>query len=223
MSCLRLALLATVIVLIPLSPAVAQNVFRDYVLDKNAQYQPTDHWNRGGVYRVQTGHAGFFADCDDDVNKLYSPYISWGCRPDRKYNLFVDMFNDVHRRQQRFLAGAGACATGVCQHCRDGSCPQCLSGGTNQFPNPGTGRGELLGTRPAAHKADSSRVASKPKLGSTYIEPALSDLLTLPPVDDARSDSGYASEQESLKQQSLEEQSRAQIGSRPSSSFNNRR
>lgn len=106
-----------------------QNVYKDYVRDSNAQYSPCDHQQRGLVYRTQTGHAGFFGNCDDDRLKMNSPYIDWHCRMAdcRLPAQFVsEMFGDFFRKNQRLTDGAGACVWGRCGRCdqQSGDC-QC--------------------------------------------------------------------------------------------------
>ena len=87
----------------------AQNVIRDFVLDKHADYQPDDHVNRGGIYRMQTGHAGAFKNCDDDLNKMYSPYINWNCRPGSPPRPLANFVSDFDRKLTRFRDGIGGC------------------------------------------------------------------------------------------------------------------
>lgn len=87
----------------------AQNVIRDYVLDKHENYQPDDHVNRGLIYRMQTGHAGFFKNCDGDLDKMYSPYINWNCRPGSPPRPVSNSVRDFDRKLTRFRDGAGGC------------------------------------------------------------------------------------------------------------------
>lgn len=90
--------------------AQAQNVVRDYVLDRHVDYQPDDHVNRGFIYRLQTGHAGLFKNCDGDLNKMYSPYINWNCRPGSPPRPVSNVASDFDRKLTHFHDGAGACA-----------------------------------------------------------------------------------------------------------------
>lgn len=96
----------------------SQNVYKDYVQDKHAQYSPFDHANRGLIYKMQTGHAGWFGKCDDDRQKMVSPYIDWHCRkPDAclPVQFTKDLFADIFRKSDRLRDSAGGCACGNCQ------------------------------------------------------------------------------------------------------------
>ena len=101
-----------------------QNVIRDYVGDRHAQYSPFDHQQRGLVYRMHTGHAGLFGECDDDRQKMISPYIDWHCRKQEcsSPGRFVrEIFSDMFRKNERLTDGAGACVFGRCQQCNGNS------------------------------------------------------------------------------------------------------
>jgi len=90
----------------------AQNVVRDYVLDPPTSYTPADPWVRGHVFRSQTGHAGFFYNCDHEEDKRFSPYIDWGCWRGRTLpyqspcECIREQLNEVRCRIER---GAGCC------------------------------------------------------------------------------------------------------------------
>lgn len=117
----RVSLAAALLLGCIAGPSSAQNVYKDYVADRCSQYSPFDHQQRGLVYRMHTGHAGLFGNCDDDRQKMVSPYIDWHCRtPDRRLGLrFVnEMFTDIFRKSQRFADGAGACVIDLCHSCR---------------------------------------------------------------------------------------------------------
>jgi len=62
-----------------LQVAAAQNFYRDYA--RPADYQPDDPWVKGRVFQAQTGHAGWFYNCDRQEDKRFSPYIHWGHQP----------------------------------------------------------------------------------------------------------------------------------------------
>ena len=123
--------LAFAVVLIGARSGYSQNVYKDYVTDECAQYSPFDYQQRGLVYRVHTGHAGIFGNCDDDRQKMVSPYIDWHCRT-RQPNLAIwfvrDLFADTFRKSQRVADGAGACLIGRCHHCQQSTADcQCHS------------------------------------------------------------------------------------------------
>ncbi len=100
----------------------AQNVYKDYVQDKYAQYSPFDHANRGLIYKMQTGHAGWFGKCDDDRQKMVSPYIDWHCRkPDAclPVRFTKDLFADIFKKSDRLRDSAGGC---ICGDCNSADC-----------------------------------------------------------------------------------------------------
>lgn len=104
------------------STGMAQNVYKDYVSDKYAQYSPFDHANRGLIYKMQTGHAGWFGKCDDDRQKMVSPYIDWHCRkPDAclPVRFTKDLFADIIKKSDRLRDSAGGC---VCGQCKSADC-----------------------------------------------------------------------------------------------------
>ena len=110
---LALAWLTCTVTILP-----GQNVYKDFVVDAGSQYDPLDYQQRGIVYQLQTGHFGLFGNCDDDRQKMLSPYIDWHCRsPQCKQPLgFVrDMANDLFRKSERLVAGAGSCVLGGCR------------------------------------------------------------------------------------------------------------
>ena len=103
------------------SGLTAQNVYKDYNRDEYAQYSALDHQQRGLLYKIHTGHAGIFGDCDDDRQKMISPYIDWHCRkPDCFLGMrFVkEIMSDMFRKNQRLTDGAGACVYGFCEKCK---------------------------------------------------------------------------------------------------------
>ena len=55
----------------------AQTLRKDYVLDAPISYQPSDPWVRGRVFRIHTGHAGLYYNCDQEECRRESPYICW--------------------------------------------------------------------------------------------------------------------------------------------------
>lgn len=134
--------------------ANGQTVFQDYVLDRYAQYSPFDHQQRGLIYRIHTGHAGIFGNCDDDRAKMVSPYIDWYCRrPDRNLTLHFarELVTDMFRKNQRLTDGAGACVFGRCQDCRQPSADcHCQPGpATRSMISPVPGYGSQARRDPA--------------------------------------------------------------------------
>lgn len=100
--------------------ASGQNVYKDYVTDSQSQYSPFDHQRRGLIYRMHTGHAGFFGNCDDDRDKMVSPYIDWHCRcrnVSPAYSFLQELTTDIFRKSDRLADGAGACVWGRCHDC----------------------------------------------------------------------------------------------------------
>ena len=53
----------------------AQTLRKDYVVDAPVQYQVTDPWDRGRVFRNHIGHGGFFYNCDNEQCKRDSPFL----------------------------------------------------------------------------------------------------------------------------------------------------
>ncbi len=95
--------------------------------DQVQRYSPDDYKTQSLLYRIQTGHAGFFGECDQDRQKLHSPYITWGCRTHKKCNPIADFWNDIYRKRNRLAQGAGDCVAGTkCRECQAGR--QCANG-----------------------------------------------------------------------------------------------
>lgn len=127
---------ATTVCMICCTPSIGltQNVYKDYVQDRYAQYSPFDHANRGLIYKLQTGHAGWFGKCDDDRQKMVSPYIDWHCRKSDAclpIQFTKDLFGDIFRKSDRLRDGAGGCACGNCgtSEC-NGSCQAPIHNGS---------------------------------------------------------------------------------------------
>lgn len=128
-------------------PLTAQNVYKDYVRDRNAQYTPVDYVNRGSVYKMQTGHFGAYGHCDEDRLKMESPYIDWHCRtPDCWLPVWYakDLCRDIFRKQERHQNSVGGCGWGCLpgfgkkKSCPSGNCGNSsCDGQCVQNPNRG--------------------------------------------------------------------------------------
>ncbi len=98
---------------------------QDYITDKPFQYSPDDPWQRGNVFRMQTGHSGLFRNCDNEELKRFSPYICWKVHhePDfpglRGARAFFSL--DLCEVKQRIRDGAGCCAG----NCGKPGCKRC--------------------------------------------------------------------------------------------------
>ena len=93
---------------------------------RTTQYAPDDYETRGRIYRLQTGQAGFFGDCDDDRSKRFNEHINWKCATHMPFNPLNDLLNDFQRRAQRIRDGQGACARTISPRgrgsCKTGEC-----------------------------------------------------------------------------------------------------
>lgn len=110
------------------SEAGAQEVrkaIRDYKTDRVFNYQPSDPWNRGKLFNIQTKRYGKFFNCDDEESKRNSPYICWKPHTEKDLPPHVRMIdcirNDLSEVRQRIKDGAGACYKDNC------NCDQCQS------------------------------------------------------------------------------------------------
>jgi len=102
-----------------------ENFKKDYITDKPYRYSPDDPWERGNVFRMQTGHSGLFRNCDNEEQKRFSPYICWKVHnePDfpglRGARAFFSL--DLCEVKQRIRDGAGCCAG----NCGKPGCKRC--------------------------------------------------------------------------------------------------
>jgi hypothetical protein len=83
-------------------------------------YSPDDPFAKGWVYRLQTGQAGKYFNCDGEEAKRYSPYIYWQTVCNHTYPVPYCrvLLRDIHEVKERVRAGA--CRGG--QNCQ---CEQC--------------------------------------------------------------------------------------------------
>ena len=73
-------------------------------------HQPSDPWNRGKLYKIQTGNSGLFFNCDGEQAKRYSPYIYWQpitekALPTRK-GIWKSIKQDIAEVKQRVSDGS---------------------------------------------------------------------------------------------------------------------
>jgi len=84
-----------------------------------AYYSPSDFYDRGVIFRVQTGQAGLYRLCNDDGLKRYSPYIEWSQINKQKPSLLVyevsSVLKDAQRKVIRWNWGKAACGNGNCR------------------------------------------------------------------------------------------------------------
>ena len=84
-------------------------------------YSPADPDFRSKRYQMQTGHYGFFYNCDGEECKRNSPYIYWGAQQN------ADCFNGWRtalRRDRRDVIQRildGSCAEEDCEQCESGN------------------------------------------------------------------------------------------------------
>jgi hypothetical protein len=80
------------------------------------QYQPNDPWTKGCVYRLHTGHAGKFYNCDCEEQKRFSEFICWKnkqCPQRICKGLFHCVVDDLDEVRQRIRDGA------CCNRCKN--------------------------------------------------------------------------------------------------------
>jgi hypothetical protein len=82
-------------------------------------YSPSDFYQKGLIYRVQTGQAGFYRLCNDDGLKRYSPYIEWSEKKKQKPGLVPyqvsSLVKDTQRKIIRWNWGKADCGDGNCK------------------------------------------------------------------------------------------------------------
>lgn len=99
-------------------------------------YSPSDQDQRSKRLRLQTGHYGYFYNCDDEECKRNSPYICWNSQ--HRADWYGGWRNALRKDRrdviQRILDGS----------CADGNCEQCESDQqgptTPYYSNRGQGR-----------------------------------------------------------------------------------
>ncbi|MEM7453266.1 MAG: hypothetical protein AAF456_02815 [Planctomycetota bacterium] len=130
---------------------------RDYFLEKPFQYSPMDPWQRGNVFQLHSGHAGFFYNCDGEECKRNSPYICWKIHnePDfpQRRGLIQGLICDYEEIKRRVLDGA------CCSGCSNPNCA-----GNCQQPVV-TGYG---------HHTDGAYAAHNGVVGEDFLNPAYS-------------------------------------------------
>lgn len=82
-------------------------------------YSPSDFYQKGAIYRVQTGQAGLYRLCNDDGLKRYSPYIEWSEKKNQKPGLVTyqvsSLIKDAQRKIVRWNWGKADCGNGNCK------------------------------------------------------------------------------------------------------------
>lgn len=119
---LRMALVALLLVvgLNQVAEAQLTQIRRDY--RQPMTYSPADPFSKGLVYRLQTGQAGKYFNCDGEEEKRYSPYIYWTtvCNHTHPKTYCSVLLRDLHEVKERVRAGS--CRGG--QYCTCGECQQ---------------------------------------------------------------------------------------------------
>jgi hypothetical protein len=131
---------------------------RDY--QQPMTYSPDDPFTKGLVYRLQTGQAGKYFNCDCEEEKRYSPYIYWQtvCNHTHPVPYCRVLLRDLHEVKERVRAGA--CRGG--QNCQ---CQDCQSRNSGYY----------LAAQAGADSATAQ--ATEQVAGSEMVAPA-----TVPPV-----------------------------------------
>lgn len=147
MRSLKIAFPVLLLVGLLTGPAFGQNLFLDYGRKAPASFSPSDPWERGYVFRNQTGHGGLFYNCDGQEEKRHLPWIHWcGPTPERPCieNLVKDWRCQVSEVKQRVRWGKGCDVPHY-------DVPWLPSSryGYQQFAEPGTG-GEMNSAPEAA-------------------------------------------------------------------------
>jgi len=108
-----------------MAEAQLTQIRRDY--RQPMTYSPDDPFTKGLVYRLQTGQAGKYFNCDCEEEKRYSPYIYWQtvCNHTHPKPYCTVLLRDLHEVKERVRAGA--CRGG--QDCTCGQCQQSVGGG----------------------------------------------------------------------------------------------
>lgn len=132
-----------------LAEAQLTQIGRDY--RQPMTYSPDDPFTKGWIYRLQTGQAGKYFNCDCEEEKRYSPYIYWQtvCNHTHPKPYCTVLLRDIHEVKERVRAGA--CRGG--QYCTCGQCPQTSVTGSYLAGNAG---------QPASAQAASSTPQSGP-------------------------------------------------------------
>ena len=76
-----------------------------------SQYRPEDPWQRGRIWLKQTGHFGWFYNCDGEEEKRNSPYLCWkkSGSPYSGERFFECIRCDIERIKQRIADGSSNC------------------------------------------------------------------------------------------------------------------
>lgn len=108
----------------------------DFGSNTQIQYAPDDPSTRSRLFKLQTGQAGAFYNCDGEEDKRNSPYICWKTgHGDRFHRTLWDVLNwkkDKVEIAQRICDGAGACCSG------GGSCTSCQQSHAVEIAPQGT-------------------------------------------------------------------------------------
>lgn len=135
-----------------LAEAQLTQIRRDY--RQPMTYSPDDPFTKGLVYRLQTGQAGKYFNCDCEEEKRYSPYIYWQtvCNHTHPKPYCTVLLRDIHEVKERVRAGA--CRGG--QNCTCGQCQQQAGGSYYLAENAGqsaSGNASNEATQPAVEQS----------------------------------------------------------------------
>ncbi|MFM7118611.1 MAG: hypothetical protein ACKO0N_18445 [Planctomycetota bacterium] len=138
-----------------LAEAQLTQIGRDY--RQPMTYSPDDPFTKGLVYRLQTGQAGKYFNCDCEEEKRYSPYIYWQtvCNHTHPKPYCTVLLRDLHEVKERVRAGA--CRGG--QNCTCGQCQQTTGGGYYLAENDGqatSGAASGEAAQPASAQAEAT-------------------------------------------------------------------
>jgi hypothetical protein len=158
---------------------------RDFCIEKPLQYSPDDPWTRSRVFRLYTGHAGLFYNCDCEEEKRNSPYICWKTTCENqilpKRSFLRIWTKDIENTRQRIIDGAGACCGEGCgcHRCRQSTgatcggseCKTCDAGHGSEGQSTNGGLARNVGKSDSVTKIDRSQNISLFQLKSSLRPP----------------------------------------------------
>lgn len=119
-------------------------------------YNADDPWTKGSVYRTQTGHSGWFYNCDEEECKRHSPYICWKSQDNTEHIRSYWSVIKADWREVKQRIRSGACLGPECESCppgqvcqSEGATPGCNSCQVPMTSQTG-GVGLLVESAPAA-------------------------------------------------------------------------
>ena len=111
-------LVTRLLLTIPAVAVITSSVFgqtyrRDYKIDAPIQYQASDPWDRGFIFRNHINHAGFFYNCDGEECKRNSPYLYYlQATEDCRFNARQYIRRQIDEVKWRLQAGG--CGDALC-------------------------------------------------------------------------------------------------------------